>query len=76
MHVFHYIHPATIVSVLEICLSLSALMVFLSVSVGDYRMQAWRNGGAEGWNSDPNKRIYYYANFKEPPPIPTVWTNG
>ncbi|KAI6780656.1 uncharacterized protein J7T54_001160 [Emericellopsis cladophorae] len=62
------------VLVAESCLSSAALVVFTAVFVGDYRMKAWLNGGGEGWNSDPAKRVYFYANFKEPPEIPTIWT--
>ncbi|KAG9256872.1 uncharacterized protein F5Z01DRAFT_491421 [Emericellopsis atlantica] len=62
--------------VAESCLSLAALVVFTAVFVGDYRMKAWLNGGGEGWNSDPAQRVYFYANFKEPPEIPTIWTQA
>ena len=58
----------------EVSLSISAFVTFLCISVGDYRMQAWRNGGSEGWNSDPKQRIYYYANFEQLPEIATIWT--
>ncbi|KAL2850191.1 hypothetical protein BJY01DRAFT_210179 [Aspergillus pseudoustus] len=35
----------------------------------------WQLGGTEGWNSDPHARVYFYANYREPPPIPRIWSD-
>ncbi|PNH38095.1 hypothetical protein VD0004_g8712 [Verticillium dahliae] len=34
----------------------------------------WEFGGVEGWNSNPNEGVYFYANYKGPPVIPLIWT--
>ncbi|VUC33633.1 unnamed protein product [Clonostachys rosea] len=39
-----------------------------------FRSKLWENGGAQGWNSDPKQRIYYYANYEEPPAVPLIWS--
>lgn len=60
---------------LEITCSLSAIIVFSCIFARDYRKQAWRNGGFEGWNSDPHQRVYSYINHEEVSQIPTIWSN-
>jgi hypothetical protein len=38
------------------------------------RMNLWEEGGAQLFNSDPKLRIYFYANYREPPKIPYIWS--
>ena len=38
------------------------------------RMSLWEEGGVKLFNSDPKKRIYFYANHQEPPEIPYIWS--
>jgi hypothetical protein len=61
------------VTILELAQGIALLMLFGCAYVNDYRETLWRVGGAHGWNSDPTQRVYYYANYKEPPPIPAIW---
>lgn len=37
-----------------------------------YRAILWQVGGVMGY-SDSRERVYYYANYREPPPVPLVW---
>lgn len=39
-----------------------------------FRKTLWEIGGQNGWNSNPRLRIYFYANYQQPPEIPLVWT--
>ncbi|KAI0834408.1 hypothetical protein F5Y06DRAFT_279187 [Hypoxylon sp. FL0890] len=39
-----------------------------------FRKTLWEIGGENGWNSNPRLRIYFYANYQQPPEIPLVWT--
>ena len=38
------------------------------------RISLWEEGGAKGFNSDLKLRIYFYANYQEPPEIPFIWS--
>lgn len=60
--------------VADTCLSITAVALFSTAYAGDLRIQLWENGGAEGWNSDPKQRVYYYADYREPPEIPLIWS--
>jgi hypothetical protein len=59
----------------EFVLAFASLSLFLGayVSPDEHREALWLDGGESGWNSDPRQRIYFYANYKEPPPIPLIW---
>ena len=59
---------------LDILISLQAVTLFGFAYPSRFRVALWENGGVEGWNSIPNLRIYYYANHREPPEIPLLWT--
>ena len=56
------------------------LLVLTSFSLLAYnysdsaRMALWEEGGVLGLNSDPKLRIYFYANHREPPEIPFIWS--
>lgn len=64
----------TLLFSIELCFSLTVTTLFMVEYIDDFKRQIWANGGAEGWNSDPKQRIYFYANFKKPPDIPLIWT--
>lgn len=59
---------------LEFCISLGLLALFSLAYPDRYRSKLWENGGVKGWNSNPNLRVLFYANHKEPPEIPFIWT--
>ncbi len=58
----------------EFIISITALALFLANYAQDQRTRLWEVGGEKGWNSDPRLRIYFYANHREPPEIPLVWS--
>ncbi|KAI3528318.1 hypothetical protein CABS01_02073 [Colletotrichum abscissum] len=52
-----------------------AALVLFGVAYPDrFRSRLWRNGGEQGWCSNPRMRIYFYANHEEPPEIPLIWS--
>lgn len=57
-------------------LLLSVLLLGLLASGREDGDTLWEAGGAEGWNSDPEQRVYFYANYEQPPEIPLVWSQG
>ena len=59
---------------LEFAVATAVLVLFGLAYPDRFRSRLWENGGVEGWNSNPNKRIYFYANHKEPPEIPLIWS--
>jgi hypothetical protein len=60
-------------TIFEFFLIITLLAVFTCAWRNEYRTRLWQDGGFQGWNSDPRTRVYYYANYKEPPPVPAVW---
>jgi len=58
----------------ELLISIAALVLFCLEYPADFRSSLWENGGEEGYNSNPNQRIYFYANHREPPEIPLIWS--
>jgi hypothetical protein len=64
---------ALTVTILELCLATALLLLFAYAHTNDHRTLLWRAGGIQGWNSDPSLRVYYYANYREPPPVPAIW---
>ncbi|RFN46333.1 hypothetical protein FIE12Z_9407 [Fusarium flagelliforme] len=58
----------------ELLISMTALVLFCLEYPADFRTSLWENGGVEGFNSNPNQRIYFYANHREPPEIPLIWS--
>lgn len=58
--------------VLEVSVTFTLLMLFISAN--EYQDSLWEAGGRNEWNSDPKMRIYFYANHKEPPDIPMIWS--
>jgi len=52
-------------------------LILLSYSYPDkLRTALWEEGGMRGFNSDPKLRIYFYANYLEPPVIPFIWSQA
>ncbi|KAH7392185.1 hypothetical protein DE146DRAFT_661866 [Phaeosphaeria sp. MPI-PUGE-AT-0046c] len=60
-------------TVIEFALIITLVAGFAYASQGQYRSKLWEDGGIHGWNSDPRQRVYYYANYQEPPPVPLIW---
>ncbi|KAF9876643.1 hypothetical protein CkaCkLH20_06051 [Colletotrichum karsti] len=59
---------------LESVVVIAALVLFGVAYPDRFRSRLWRNGGEEGWCSNPRLRIYFYANHEEPPEIPLIWS--
>jgi hypothetical protein len=57
----------------ELTIALMAVILFGLAYPDRFRSRLWENGGEEGWNSNPNTRIYFYANHREPPEVPYLW---
>lgn len=66
---FYYI----LATVFEFLLVTALIAVFACAYQEKYRTLLWQVGGLRGWNSDPHSRVYDYANYREPPPIPLIW---
>ncbi|KAK0724098.1 hypothetical protein B0H67DRAFT_567237 [Lasiosphaeris hirsuta] len=60
---------------IELVIVATALGVFAHGYTQDLRRVLWVVGGERGWNSNPRLRIYFYANHRQPPPIPFLWTD-
>ncbi|KAF5024711.1 hypothetical protein F66182_3225 [Fusarium sp. NRRL 66182] len=60
---------------LELAISATAVVLFSLAYPKSFRSRLWENGGEEGWNSNPNQRIYFYANHREPPEVPLLWSS-
>ncbi|KAI1422447.1 hypothetical protein F5Y12DRAFT_616030 [Xylaria sp. FL1777] len=75
--VHHPIDPLQIISItIEFVLACTALGLLLTVYPESFRETLWLIGGEAGWNSNPRLRIYFYANYKEPPEIAFIWTHS
>ncbi len=67
-------------SIVLLFLFIEGLLIATIVSLFTYgypdaaRNALWEEGGRNGFNSDPRLRIYFYANYKEPPVIPFIWS--
>ncbi|XP_014560979.1 hypothetical protein COCVIDRAFT_33999 [Bipolaris victoriae FI3] len=57
----------------DLILAITLISLFASAYPDRFRTALWRNGGSEGWNSDPQQRVYDYANYRESPPMPLIW---
>ncbi|KAF4777571.1 hypothetical protein HER10_EVM0003930 [Colletotrichum scovillei] len=71
------IHRPDLIAVLlciEAVVVFAALVLFGVAYPDRFRSRLWRNGGEEGWCSNPRLRIYFYANHEEPPEIPLIWS--
>ncbi|KAH8847073.1 hypothetical protein MCOR07_009174 [Pyricularia oryzae] len=70
------ISVSTIAIGLELLFSLVVLVVTCKAYPDKYRTLLWSIGGKRGWNSNPDLRIYFYANHGEPPEVPLIWTQS
>jgi hypothetical protein len=59
----------------ESVLVIVCLVLALHAYPDTCRTILWQYGGSEGWNSNPQDRIYFYANYRDPPPIPKIWSD-
>ncbi|KAL3291637.1 hypothetical protein RB213_008670 [Colletotrichum asianum] len=66
--------PVALLLCLESVVVLGALALFGIAYPDRFRSRLWRNGGEEGWCSNPRLRIYFYANYEEPPEMPRIWS--
>ena len=67
--------PARLVFLfIELVLVAVCLGVFAHAHSTELRTALWAVGGEHGWNSNPRLRIYFYANYQQPPDIPFLWT--
>ncbi|KAH8600900.1 hypothetical protein B0O99DRAFT_681757 [Bisporella sp. PMI_857] len=64
------------VRVVEVFITVTTLALFCCAFPDRFRTKLWEAGGEKGWNSNPNLRIYFYANYKEPPPVPLIWSQS
>ncbi|KAF2787518.1 hypothetical protein K505DRAFT_329629 [Melanomma pulvis-pyrius CBS 109.77] len=63
----------SIATTFEFFLAITLLGLFSCAYPDRFRTRLWQDGGLNGWNSNPSLRVYYYANYREPPPIPMIW---
>lgn len=59
--------------VLEYPLTVALLVLFGVATPDSYRSKLWLDGSKNGFNSNPNKILYAYANYK-PIDTPIVWS--
>lgn len=61
-------------------LLIEMLLIVVSISLLAYgypdatRGALWEEGGIQGFNSNPQLRVYFYANYLDPPEIPFIWS--
>ncbi|EUC40787.1 hypothetical protein COCMIDRAFT_107864 [Bipolaris oryzae ATCC 44560] len=53
------------VMLVDLVLALTLTSLFASAYPDRFRTALWQNGGSEGWNSDPQQRVYDYANYRD-----------
>lgn len=68
------ISVSTIAIGVELLFSLVVLLVTCKAYPDKYRTLLWSIGGERGWNSNLDLRSYFYANHREPPEVPLIWT--
>ncbi|KAK8024455.1 hypothetical protein PG993_012521 [Apiospora rasikravindrae] len=59
---------------LELVFSIVTFVLFCTAYPDNYRTRLWSIGGEMGWNSNPRLRIYFFANYEDPPEVPLVWS--
>ncbi|KAF2678849.1 hypothetical protein K458DRAFT_315793 [Lentithecium fluviatile CBS 122367] len=62
-----------VITIIELILFIMLLSLFACAYLDRFRTALWKDGGSKGWNSDPHQRVYFYANYREAPPIPLIW---
>ncbi|KAL4881138.1 hypothetical protein BJY04DRAFT_218655 [Aspergillus karnatakaensis] len=63
-----------LLSTLEVALTTTCLALANYEYPDKCRTKLWQYGGVEGYNSNPHDRIYFFANYREPPPVARVWS--
>ncbi|KAF2464547.1 uncharacterized protein BDR25DRAFT_241964, partial [Lindgomyces ingoldianus] len=63
----------SIATAFDFFLAVTLLTLFASAYPDRFRTALWQDGGTRGLNSNPKLRVYFYANYREPPPIPLIW---
>ncbi len=58
---------------IELVLSIPALALFGIAAPNTFRTALWKDGGLNGFNSDPVQILYAYANHRPLPQTPMVW---
>ncbi|KAI1102757.1 hypothetical protein F4804DRAFT_312129 [Jackrogersella minutella] len=66
------IFSATLLAI-EFVLVIATMSLLCCTYPERFRKTLWEIGGENGWNSNPHLRIYFYANYQQPPEIPLVW---
>jgi hypothetical protein len=61
-------------AIAEAALVIANLVLFSYGYPDASRTALWEEGGSQGFNSDPRLRIYFYANYLEPPEVPFIWS--
>ncbi|KAF7949429.1 uncharacterized protein EAE97_002938 [Botrytis byssoidea] len=59
---------------IEVHLIVIIISLFLIGYTDATRKALWEEGGQHGFESDPKMRIYFYANYLQPPEIPFIWS--
>lgn len=60
--------------IIELPFTVALLALFGIASPDTYRTRLWQDGADNGFNSDPNLRVYAYANFRSYD-TPLAWTS-
>ena len=60
---------------LELALTVAALALFGIAAPDLYRTKLWKEGSDHGWNSNPNKIFYDFANYR-PVHYPVPWASS
>ncbi|ORY19230.1 hypothetical protein BCR34DRAFT_208722 [Clohesyomyces aquaticus] len=67
-------HSLTAISsTLELLLLMTVFILFVCAYPDTYRSNLWAEGGRRGWNSDPQQRVYDFANYRPLRDIPLIW---
>ncbi|KAK7946980.1 uncharacterized protein PG986_011301 [Apiospora aurea] len=61
---------------LELLFSIVTFALFCTAYPDHYRTRLWSIGGEMGWNSNPRLRVYFFANYEDPPEIPMIWSQS
>ena len=60
--------------IFEFAVTIPALALFGIAAPNTYRTSLWKDGGVNGFNSDPIQVLYAYANYQPIPKTPLVWS--
>ncbi|KAF5878050.1 uncharacterized protein Bfra_000217 [Botrytis fragariae] len=71
---WHKLKGRVSLMLIEVQLIIIIISLFLVGYPDATRKALWEEGGQHGFNSDPKMRIYFYANYLQPPEIPFIWS--